>query len=402
MPNASRSSPTASVQAELDEIAATYPLPAMDSKKLVYRRTATGKVKVHKVVAGENGPAFVPIATPFGVAGRLRHLDQADAYGLRCLVQDMSGRPRAVDFDRATLAKIAAAEVRGALFAAGLRTEDDGEMVAVQCLKAADPQHEILIVRRPGWHVVPGAPDPIFIGPDGRVIGARKGLDVELSAAVRMPSELAVGGSLEGWRRATEAALAVPGCPHWTIGVIAAFAGPILALTGLDTCGINLSGMSSSGKSTAQRLAASAWSTPSAHPKGLAQSARTTDNAVEAIAERATGTLLSLDELAHVTGKVAARMIYTIAGGTGKRRMNADATIRDGYSWSTFAILSGECSLEEKVRSDGGTWLAGMAVRIVDIDVSEVNRSVDAETLQRISWNRRSLRSCRSALRAAI
>ena len=65
--------------------------------------------------------------------------------------------------------------------------------------------------------------------------------------------------------------------------------------------------------------------------------------------------------------------------------MNADATLRDGYAWSTFAVLSGECSLEEKIRSDGGAWLAGMAVRIVDIDVSEVNRSVDAETLECIA-----------------
>ena len=242
----------------------------------------------------------MPIATPFGIAGRLRYLDQADAYGLRCMVQDMSGRPRAVDFDRATLAKTGAAEVRAGLFAAGLRTEDDGDMIAVQCLKAADPQHEILIVRRPGWHAILDAPDPIFIGPDGRVMGAPEGLDIELSAASRMPIELAIGGALEGWKQATKTAVSVEGCPHWIIGVIAAFAGPILALIGLDTCGINLSGMSSSGKSTAQRLAASAWSTPSAHPKGLAQSARTTDNAVEAIAERATGTLLSLDELAHV------------------------------------------------------------------------------------------------------
>jgi hypothetical protein len=45
-----------SLQAELDQIAATYPLPAMDGKKLVYKRTASGKVKVHKVVTGENGP----------------------------------------------------------------------------------------------------------------------------------------------------------------------------------------------------------------------------------------------------------------------------------------------------------------------------------------------------------
>jgi hypothetical protein len=64
--------------------------------------------------------------------------------------------------------------------------------------------------------------------------------------------------------------------------------------------------------------------------------------------------------------------------------MSADASLRDSYKWATFAILSSECSLEEKVRSDGGEWLAGMAVRIVDIDVTGVNRNVEAETLRRI------------------
>ena len=369
---------------ELLEIAATYPLPAMETMKLVYRHTAAGTVMVHKVVARKDGSETVPIATPFGVVARLRHVDQADAYGLRCLVEDMNGRPRPVDFDRATLARMGATEVRAALFAAGLRTEDDGEMVAVQCLKAADPEREILIVRRPGWHEVPGFPGPVFVCPDGTVIGAPHGVDLELSAAVRLAPEVAVGGTFEGWRRATEAALSVPGCPHWIIGVVAAFAGPIVALTGLDTCGINLSGMSTSGKSKAQRLAASAWSTPDIRRPGLSQSARATDNAVEALAQRASGTVLALDELAHVSGKLAAKMIYTIAGGVGKRRMSADAAIKDSYAWATFAILSGECSLEEKVKSDGGEWLAGMAVRIVDIDVTDVNRSVDAETLRRI------------------
>ena len=65
--------------------------------------------------------------------------------------------------------------------------------------------------------------------------------------------------------------------------------------------------------------------------------------------------------------------------------MTADATVRDSYTWSTFAILSGECSLEEKIRADGGEWLAGMAVRIVDIDVTGVNRNVDQATLAQIA-----------------
>jgi hypothetical protein len=166
---------------------------------------------------------------------------------------------------------------------------------------------------------------------------------------------------------------------------LAGFAGPIVALTGLDTSGIHLSGLSTSGKTTAQRLAVSAWSNPDIRRPGLSQSARATDNAIEALAQRATATVLSLDELAHIGGKAAAKVIYTIAGSVGKRRMTADAAVRDSYTWATFAVLSGECSLEEKIRSDGGEWLAGMAVRIVDIDVTGVNRQVDAATLRDIN-----------------
>jgi putative DNA primase/helicase len=213
------------------------------------------------------------------------------------------------------------------------------------------------------------------------VFGAPSNLCLELAAAVRMSPDVALSGTPDEWRQAVEAAVTCTGCEHWTLGTLSGFAGPLIALTGLDTCGMNLSGMTTSGKSTAQRLGASAWSTPDIRRPGLFQSARSTDNAVEALARRADGTVLALDELAHVGGKVVAKMIYTIAGGVGKKRMTADAQVRASYTWTTFAILSGESSLEEKVRGDGGEWQAGMAVRIVDIDVTGVNRNVDRATL---------------------
>ncbi len=129
----------------------------MDTLTLVYRHAANGKVKVHMVVGSKTNPEAgqkeletIPVATPFGVSARLRHIDQNDAYGLRAVVQDMNGKPRAVDFDRATLPRMGATEIRAALFAAGLRTEDDGEMIAVQCLKAADPGQAAL-QRPPSW-----------------------------------------------------------------------------------------------------------------------------------------------------------------------------------------------------------------------------------------------------------
>jgi hypothetical protein len=375
--------------AQLHEIAEKYPLPNLDNLNLTYARTAAGKIKVHKVlgfttdpVTGLVQPLRIAVATPFGVPARLRHANQQDAYGLRCTVEDMKGQSRAIDFDRGDLAKMNAADIRAKLYAAGLRTEGDGEQVAVQCLKAADPEHEIVVYHRTGWQDVEAADGPIFVCPSGEVVGAAGG--IELASVARLDPDVAASGTLEGWRSAVEAAVLVPGCPHWILGAIAGFVGPLISLTGLDTCGINLSGQSSSGKSTAQRLAVSAWSTPDLKRRGLAQSARVTANAMEALAQRATGTVLSLDELALVTGKELAPAIYMIAGGAGKQRMGADATLRTGYSWLTFAIVSCECSLEEKIRAEGGEWRAGMAVRFVDIDVAEVNRRVDNDTFRQI------------------
>ena len=376
--------------AELRKVAKDYPLPRMDTLHLQYAYTKTGKIKVHKLIGwttdegGGRVPESTPVATPFGIAARLRYADQQDAYGLRCVVQDMSGRPRVVDIDRAELAKLNGSEIRAKLLAAGLRPEGEGERIALEALKAADPDREIMIMRRPGWQEIPGLRDPVFICPNGEVIGAPGGFALELAASARMEPSVASAGNMVGWRSAVEAALSESGCPHWTLGIVAAFAGVLISLIGLDTCGVNLSGQSSSGKSTAQRLAVSAWSTPDIRRPGLSQSARATDNATEALAERATGTILSLDELAHTNGKVVGKLIYMLAGGVGKRRMRSDATLRDSYCWSTFAVLSAECSLEEKVRADEGEWLAGMVVQIVDIDVTEIDRKVDPNTLRLI------------------
>jgi hypothetical protein len=111
---------------------------------------------------------------------------------------------------------------------------------------------------------------------------------------------------------------------------------------------------------------------------------RTTENAVECIAQSASGTVLALDEVAHVDGRTLGRMVYSIAGGQGKARLTSEAVLRQRYSWTTFILLSGECSLEEKVREDHGQWLAGMAVRILDVDVTSVNRAVPQDVLARI------------------
>lgn len=362
-----------------------YPIPVMSAPRLFYE-THRGRVMLHKEVPGKNDkpPSIVPVATPFGVTARLRYADREGAYGLRVAIQDMAGVARYVDVDRSDLARQGGAPIRERLFREGLKTEDDGEHIAIKCLKAAAPQIEITVVSSPGWHEDEDFPTPVFVCPDGTVAGSDQETALELAMATRLSPMVAHAGTLDGWREAVEVAINVERCEHWTLGAAAAFVGPILSITGLDTCGINLSGLSSSGKSTCQRIAVSAWSTPDMRKPGLAYSAKSTANAMEGLAARANGTVFSLDEMAHVSGQEVAKMIYTLAGGVGKRRMTADAAMRDSYTWSTFALLSSECSLEEKVKGDKGDWVAGMAARFADVDVSTVNRDVDRPILDRI------------------
>ena len=368
----------------LDEIERTYPLPVMESMTLAYRHTRSGRIMVHKYAGKdkEGEDVWLPVATPFGVPARLRYIHEAEAYGLRVVVQAMDGQPRALDFERGALARMGASELRAKLFASGLRAEDDGEHVVVKALKAADPASEITVVSRPGWHLLAGLEHPVFVAPTGEIVGATKGSAIELSAGVRLDGR-ATAGTLQGWQQAVAAAIGTANCPHFILGLLSGFVGPIQGLAGFDSCGINLSGLSSSGKTLSQRLAVSVWSSTGLG-SGLLQSLRTTENAVESIAQSASGTVLALDEVAHIDGRTLGRMVYSIAGGQGKARLSSEAVLRQRYSWTTFILLSGECSLEEKVREDDGQWMAGMAVRILDVDVTSVNRAVPQDVLARI------------------
>jgi hypothetical protein len=348
---------------------------------LAYRHSPDGKVMVHKHVGKER---WVPVLSPLGVRARLRQADQGDTYGLRVIVEGMDGQPRPLDLNRGELARMGAQDFRQRLYQAGLRTEADGDAIAVALLKAADPAEEITVVSRPGWHHLEVPADPIFVTPGGEVIGSPPGGGIELSVERRLQPSLSTRGSIEGWRQAIEAASNVENCLHWVLGIVAGFAGPVLALAGLETTGLNLSGLSSSGKTLAQKLGASAWSSPGLGTGGLLRSMRVTENAIEAYCQEASGTVLALDELAHAEGKTIGRLIYSLASGVGKGRMRADATLRASYRWTTFALLSAERSVEDAVRRAGAQWQAGMAVRVPDVDVTGVNRAVDRATLDAI------------------
>lgn len=60
-------------------------------------------------------------------------------------------------------------------------------------------------------------------------------------------------------------------------------------------------------------------------------------------------------------------------------------TLQSRQTWNTFALLSSEKSLEEKIKSSGGIWQAGMSVRFPDVDVTDVNEKLSNETMRSIN-----------------
>lgn len=365
----------------LSGIAEQFPLP--ETSELVYSELeGSGAVWVHKPVYRAKGvQTLVPVSSPFGISARFKIMDDPKLpYGKRVLVKDQAGEVRTIDVPSGDLAGTSGRyRVLAQLMEAGLCVGDGREAV-LNALSIATPEKELLIVRKPGFHSLDYKLH--FITPGGQVLGPQS--DVELSANARIPDKIAKGGTFEGWMETTAAALSVEGGHHWRLGVASGFAGTIVAYTGMDSCGMCLSGMSSAGKTTAQKLAASAWSKPSPHRDSLYQSVKATANGMEVLAARSSGMVLVLDELAQISGREIGNLIMTFASGAGKRRMNGDESLRQGYTWETFMVLSSERSLEDRVRSDEGQWTAGSSLRVVDIDVTDVNRSVPRDTMTKI------------------
>ena len=270
---------------ELEDIKSAYPLPKGLAARLEYRARESGEIWIHKFIkgeedeeTGERNETWLPVCSPMSPALRLHMLDDDDLYGLRVCLVDMEDHPRAVDFYRGELARLAASEIRSRLLGAGLRVANGGESTIVEILKEARPERYLDMASATGWK------HDQFVSPGGDRIGT--GGDLELAADVRLAAEIARGGTLMGWQAATEAAAKVKNCPHWMLGVAGGFVGPILQLCELETCGIDLSGPTSCGKTLGQQLGISVWTSPRLSSGGLLKPARFTQNSIELLARR--------------------------------------------------------------------------------------------------------------------
>ncbi len=239
-----------------------------------------------------------------------------------------------------------------------------------ELLSLIQPKDDVVTVSRPGWY------GNVFVSPTGEVFGAEETL-YRLSATTQY-DDPGKSGDLKGWREATRAAIESAIGDFLCMGLLSGFAGPLINLMQETTSVlINFAGTTSRGKTTAQRLGASVWGNP-IRGAALVQF-NMTPNSVEAVAEKANGSLLAIDEggQSGMTGPQYQTAVFNLAGGSGKHRLTPAATERKVRRWSTCITISEEIGFADKVKRDGRNPAAGAVARTWEIDVD------DAEILKK-------------------
>lgn len=205
---------------------------------------------------------------------------------------------------------------------------------------------------RIGWH------DDVYVLPD-QTIGEGDEL-VMFQAAGGVVSQFKQRGTLDQWQQ--EVARHCQGNSRLLFCVSAAFAAPLLYLAHIPSGGFHIWGDSSSGKSTAFKVAGSVFG-----GKDYPRNWRMTDNALETVAAQHSDALLLLDEIAQVDAKVVGDTVYMLANEAGKGRATQTATARKVATWRILFLSDGEVSLANHMEQAGKGTKAGHDVRMAHI-----------------------------------
>ncbi|HAU0497367.1 TPA: DUF927 domain-containing protein [Legionella pneumophila] len=173
---------------------------------------------------------------------------------------------------------------------------------------------------------------------------------------------LSSSGTVKQWRDSI--GQLASGNSRLIFAIATAFAPTLAKLVGEDSGGFHLRGASSSGKSTALKIAASVWG----NPENYCRLWRSTTNGLEGLAALHNDGLLILDELSQVDPKEAGEAAYLLANGQGKTRASRAGTVKQTSRWSLIFLSAGEESLTSLMAKAGLRANAGQEIRLADIE----------------------------------
>ena len=251
-------------------------------------------------------------------------------------------------------------EYRGALLGMGLRiaTSPRAKNLLTQYIQTRNPGEYATCTDRVGWHQ--SGDRLAFVLPHETIGDEAERIVFQSEAA--QENTFRVKGTPAQWAQRIAALCA--GNSRLVFALSCAFAGPLLRAAGVESGGFHFRGDSSSGKTTALKVAASVYGGPS-----YLQRWRTTDNALEAIAAQHCDGVLILDELAQVDPKTAGECAYMLANEQSKARATRTGTPRARLSWRLLFLSAGELGLADHMAEGMKRTRTGQEVRMADIPV---------------------------------
>lgn len=245
-------------------------------------------------------------------------------------------------------------EYRATLLNMGLRiaASPRARTLLAQYIQSRRPDEFAQCTDRIGWH------GHAFVLPRETV--GDEAERIVFQSDSQMENTFKSKGTAEQWRdRVGKACI---GNSRLVFSIACAFAGPLLRPAGVESGGFHLRGDSSSGKTTALKLAASVYG-----GANYLQRWRTTDNALEAIAAQHCDSLLILDELAQVDPKTAGECAYMLANEQSKARSTRTGMPRARLSWRLLFLSAGELGLADHMAEGMKRARTGQEVRMADI-----------------------------------
>lgn len=217
-------------------------------------------------------------------------------------------------------------------------------------LLKSEPRLIKQLVEQPGWHQGKSfiLPDVTFGEIDNRKY--RVGLK-------GIGQYFTTSGTLEAWK---EIADLCGGNPYMKFGLATAYVGPLLPLVKMDNMGFILEGISSIGKTTILKLAASTYGNPMVN----VHTWRTTDNAMENFAYLHNNTFLAIDELSQVKPELLEVIVYMLGNGEGKARADQDGESKEIKKWREGILCTGEIGINAKLEECGKKIRGGQDVRM--------------------------------------
>ncbi len=246
------------------------------------------------------------------------------------------------------------AEYRAYLLGQGLRisTAQRARNLLTQYLQSRKPDTYTTCTDRIGWH------GRAFVLPRETIGDDDERIVFQSDAA--MENTFTQRGTVVQWRERVGALCA--GNSRLAFAVACAFAGPLLRVAGVESGGFHFRGGSSTGKTTALKVAASVNG-----GANYLQRWRTTDNALEAIAAQHCDALLVLDELAQVDPKTAGECAYMLANEQSKARATRNGAPRPRLSWRLLFLSAGELGLSDHMAEGMRRARTGQEIRMADV-----------------------------------